>query len=845
VADVVDKLKLLGSAALEMNKSGGLGDGGLGALERILALASEALKLEQIAILTCDKGSRDLVVRAALGYGDVTGRIIVAGKGICGAVFASGTGEVVGDVRQDPRYEAGVKGGRTEMAAPLKIDDNVIGVLDTECPDLNAFDESELEVFSLFAALAATALANAERRATMEHDNRKLRLLNRAARAVSSNLDVDTILDKILGLATDALEVERCAVLLPVDGGEGLIVKTAVGYDEVVGNVIPKGQGICNAVFEGARPEVVDDVSRDPRYVAGIVGGRAEMAAPMRLDGDVIGVLDAESPEVGAFSEHDLVVFTAFAHHAATALRNARFVASLRRRARRLSLLNKASCTVSSALDLETVLGSILEMSAKALSFERCAIVMPTEDGELTVRAAHGYGEIVGKKIPTGAGVSGTVFETGMSERIADVSRDLRYVAGSEGARSEMAAPMVVNGEVIGVLDAESPTVDDVSKVDLEVFEALAGQAAVAVRNARLFQGMEDANAALKSNLLEMARLNKELEAYTAQVATARDALATQVRQLTALHHAGQAVVSSLDLETTLEAIVTMTQDIVESSSTTIKLIDRETEELRVKVRIGKQGQTEGVATIDLPLVVGDKTIGMFELESVRAYGEDERRLLETLASQAAIAIENARLFEDTQQTYYDTLKSLAGVLDARDAYTRGHSQRVADLAGKLTEQLGLDEKARKEIYSAALLHDIGKIGVRDDVLLKPGKLSAEEMETIRSHPIFGDAILAPLKFLGRVTGMVKHHHERWDGKGYPDGLVGDDIPLASRIVAVADTYDALTSDRPYRARRTHEVSMKIIVDESGKQFDAQVVSALAAVMDAQEGGETESGASE
>ncbi|RLB53703.1 MAG: HD-GYP domain-containing protein, partial [Deltaproteobacteria bacterium] len=137
------------------------------------------------------------------------------------------------------------------------------------------------------------------------------------------------------------------------------------------------------------------------------------------------------------------------------------------------------------------------------------------------------------------------------------------------------------------------------------------------------------------------------------------------------------------------------------------------------------------------------------------------------------------------------------------------------------------------------LLHDIGKIGVRDEVLLKPGKLTEEEMATIRSHPIFGDAILAPLQFLGRVTGMVKHHHERWDGDGYPDKLAGDVIPLASRIVAVSDTYDALTSDRPYRSRRSHATSMTIIVEESGKQFDPQVVTALVAVMDAQEGGET------
>ena len=248
---------------------------------------------------------------------------------------------------------------------------------------------------------------------------------------------------------------------------------------------------------------------------------------------------------------------------------------------------------------------------------------------------------------------------------------------------------------------------------------------------------------------------------------------------------------------------------------------------------MGEEKEGEHVSRIDVPLKVGDKTIGMFELASVRGYGDEEKRLLETLAAQAAIAIENARLFEDTQRAYYDTLRSLAGALEARDSYTRGHSQRVADLSLKLAEELDVSEEERKEIYSAALLHDIGKIGVRDEVLLKPGKLTDDEMETIRSHPIFGDAILAPLKFLGKVAGMVKHHHERWDGKGYPDGLAAEQIPLASRIVAVSDTYDALTSDRPYRSRRTHEDALAIIEEESGAQFDPRVVDALLGVMSA------------
>jgi putative nucleotidyltransferase with HDIG domain len=191
------------------------------------------------------------------------------------------------------------------------------------------------------------------------------------------------------------------------------------------------------------------------------------------------------------------------------------------------------------------------------------------------------------------------------------------------------------------------------------------------------------------------------------------------------------------------------------------------------------------------------------------------------------VAIENARLFEDTQRTYYETLRSLASALEARDAYTRGHSERVARLSLRIAERLGLDADQRRELYSAAMLHDIGKIGVRDDILLKPASLTEAEMDVIRSHPALGDTILGPLKFLGRVASLVKHHHERWDGTGYPDRLTGATIPLPSRIVAVADCYDALTSDRPYRDSMTGDNALDEIRKNAGSQFDPQVVAAL------------------
>lgn len=809
-------------------------------LVEILGVVRETLHVPRCAVLLVDRKVEALVLRKSVGYVVPEGLRIPLGKGVTGLVAASGEPLVVADVSQDPRYITGVRGGRAEVAVPIRLDDRVIGVLDAESLETGAFNDDDAKLLAALADQVAVALHNATLAGRIARRAQRLALLNRAGRLISSVLDPDQVLYRILELASAALGFKRCALLQQDPFGEDLLVRAAIGYGDVVGKRIPAGQGICGTVFRTGQAEVVGDVTKDPRYVPGLAGGRTEMAAPLRLDGSIIGVLDAESPEVDAYDADDLELLSGFAAHAAIAIQNAnlhdeleRHSAELDRRSHRLSVLHSASQALATALDPDVVLQEILRLAGTALAFSRCAVLLVDRGkNELVVRASAGYGEIVGRRIPLDGTNSGEVVRSGKGLLIKDVTKDPRYVQGSPGARCELIVPMKVRGEVVGTLDAESPVVGAYDEADLELLEAFAAHAAAAIHNARMFQRVEEANAALRANIQEMERLNRELEQYARQIASANEALERQVRQLIALHRAGQTITSSLDLDTTLQHILLMTRDILDSSTTTIKLLDQETHELRVRASSGEPAPAEqGATRVDLPLRVGERTIGVFELAAQHAVGDEERRMLETLASQAAIAIENARLFEETQRTYYDTLRSLAGALEARDSYTRGHSERVARLAMRIAEKLGLPEEDRKEIYSAALLHDIGKIGVRDEVLLKPGRLTAEEMSVIRGHPIFGDAILGPLKFLGKVTGMVKHHHERWDGTGYPDRLKGEEIPLASRIVGVADAFDALTSDRPYRDRRTLGDTLRILQEESGRQFDPRVVEALFAVL--------------
>jgi len=184
-------------------------------------------------------------------------------------------------------------------------------------------------------------------------------------------------------------------------------------------------------------------------------------------------------------------------------------------------------------------------------------------------------------------------------------------------------------------------------------------------------------------------------------------------------------------------------------------------------------------------------------------------------------------LYQRTQRAISQSLLGLANALEAKDPYTRGHSQRVSALGRQLAEAVGLSAREADVIAQAGLLHDIGKIGVPESVLGKPGRLDPDEWELMRRHPVLGAQIVAPFEFFAAGSIIVRHHHERWDGSGYPDGLMGAAIPLGARIVAVADVYDALTSTRPYREALPHHVAIEHIVGEAGRTLDDDIVAAL------------------
>ncbi len=249
--------------------------------------------------------------------------------------------------------------------------------------------------------------------------------------------------------------------------------------------------------------------------------------------------------------------------------------------------------------------------------------------------------------------------------------------------------------------------------------------------------------------------------------------------------------------------------------------------------------ETEAVsAELVVPLWVGDSLWGALNIEETGpgTFDEDDARLVQTVADQVGAALRSATLYQQLDSAYVGTVQALASALEAKDSYTADHSRAVVDRAHAVGVRLGMSEPELRTLRFAAIFHDIGKVSVDDQVLAKRGPLTNAERTAIEGHTVVGEQILSSVDFLSEVLPLIRHEHERWDGGGYPDGLAGERIPLGSRIVLACDAYDAMTSDRPYRAAMSPSQARSELLAGAGTQFDERVVAALLQVLD--EGGQ-------
>jgi len=259
---------------------------------------------------------------------------------------------------------------------------------------------------------------------------------------------------------------------------------------------------------------------------------------------------------------------------------------------------------------------------------------------------------------------------------------------------------------------------------------------------------------------------------------------------------------------------------IIASDASTDKRFDASHSILDLKLR----------SVMCVPMEVKGNVIGAIYVDNrniPNCFNTNDLELLTILASQAAISIENASLYEEIQKTYFETIVALGNTIEAKDKYTRGHTERVSKLALGTAKELDLSNEQIKNLRTAAELHDIGKIAIQGIIIRKKSGLSDEEFEIIKQHPVKGCEILKPIEFLDPVLPIIKYHHERYDGSGYPEGLKGNESPIEARILNLVDAFDAMTTQRPYNKPLTIRQALVEVKKQAGISFDPDIVDAF------------------
>ena len=507
----------------------------------------------------------------------------------------------------------------------------------------------------------------------------------------------------------------------------------------------------------------------------------------------------------------------------------------------------QAVAAVSAALRTATTRGEMLPLILDQVQtlLNATAAVLITRDpvsGEAVIELARGtWGHATGRRIPPGQGVSARVLETGQPYVTNDLPNDpLFYSRDMIGNLRALAnVPLIVQGRPIGLLSFGRLT--PIAQEELRILTVIADIAGNALHRTALHEKTEQRLQHLTALRTIDQTINASLD-LRFTLNTLLDQVVTQLRVDAADILLRNPVSQTLDYAAgrgfRTKGIERLSTQIGESYAGKVAL-ERRVVNIRNLAQVTVRGHSspwagEGfVAYCGAPLVAKGQVTGVLEVfqRAPRSADSEWLSFLEMLAGQAALAIDNARLFDELQRSnanlalaYDATIEGWSRALDLRDQMTEGHTQRVAQLTEQLARASDLSEAEILHVHCGALLHDIGQIGVPDHILRKVTALTEQEWVIMRRHPEFGLDLLRPIPYLHAALDIPYCHHEKWDGSGYPRGLKGEAIPIAARIFALADVWDALRSARPYRAAWTDEQARAYLREQAGRHFDPNLV---------------------
>jgi HD-GYP domain-containing protein (c-di-GMP phosphodiesterase class II) len=447
-----------------------------------------------------------------------------------------------------------------------------------------------------------------------------------------------------------------------------------------------------------------------------------------------------------------------------------------------------------------------------------------------------------------GVGITGRVAETGESLLVPD-ALECEFavkIPGTQDLEESLAVvPLRYGSRVTGVIVISKLGLNQFDEDDVRLLEVLAGQASVALENARLYEQQRlEAEAAKEAAEIANALLEASRELATAE--TPEDVLGRSVEVTAHVLGTEQAVLWIEEEAEPHELVARASFGFAPDADPTGRVrypsqvahpwldgaepfVLEPTELASIAGADAAQGRI-----VVAPLKLEHNRVGAITATiGERVLDDRQLRLLAGLAHQAKLAIESAEHYMSLERTFVSTVAALANALEVKDDYTASHARWITDMAMLVGRELELDRDALKRLELGALFHDIGKIGIPTEILQKPGPLNDEEFEIVKEHPELGEKILAPIDRLEDVRPIVRACHERWDGRGYPDGKAGYDIPVEARVVLVCDAFHAMVTDRPYRERMPQTEAVRRLLGSAGTQFDPTAVAAFVRLYEA------------
>lgn len=679
-----------------------------------------------------------------------------------------------------------------------------------------------------------------------------LRAIARASQQASALLDLSQLGKKIVELLQGITGCYCSLLFLYLDGQLVISAEHSQQDERKVpdGYAIQIGQGIIGTAAATGQAQNVADVQKHPQYMPwqGFPDTRSELAVPIRSANRLLGVIDMQSEKLGGFDELDMETLSTLADQLAVTIENARIFEELHERTEELAGLAQVSTRLREAHDLKAIFPILLQETMRLLK-GKGAVLGLLDPVAKEIRIELGIGDFSDTndlRLSLETSIQGRALTSGKAVVIDNVFAHPEFAG--QRKLTEMPArvgvPFKAYNRAIGtvLVGRERPFLPS----EVRLITAIAEIAANAihresaheetVKSLKMLTALNRVATAINQTLESRPVLDLLLEEIHERlpVLAARIFIYDPVEQ--ALNFAGGSLPNTVLVKrdgledgptgrVARERRALLIPDLRNTPGLNPYLASNYSENSRaVEPLLGYYG---------VPLIAKGQVKGVLEIYYNGRVGEepDVKNFMDTLAGQAATAIDNAELLDHLRRTnaelvgaYDSTIEGWSHAMDLRDKETEGHTQRVTGLALELAREMGLYGEDLVHMRRGALLHDIGKMGIPDHILLKPGPLTDEEWIIMKQHPQLAFDMLEPIPFLRDALDIPYNHHERWDGTGYPRGLKGKAIPRAARIFAVVDVWDALSSDRPYREAWPRERVYAYIAQASGTHFDPRVV---------------------